>query len=52
MNDDNEKRLINDIKEYVNTLAILSYYEGIDKESVYENIMDFLERQKNLASKD
>lgn len=48
---DSEKRLADDVKEYANTLAICAITGDVYEDDVYENIMSFLERKKNLIDK-
>lgn len=47
---DSEKLLANDVKEYAERLAISAITGDVSEEQVYESIMKFLERKKNLIN--
>ena len=48
---DSEKRLADDVREYAKRLAICAITGDVYEDDVYENIMDFLKRKKNLIDK-
>ena len=48
---DSEERLADDVKEYANMLATCAITGDVYEDDVYEDIMNFLERKKNLIDK-